>query len=313
VHYLEQRLKLRHLRVIDALVESKSLLRASEVLGVSQPALTRTLREIEEVVGTEIFERHARGVRANEVGLLLAEGARSLLLILRRMEGDLAALSDTRKWNIRVGVSPISALGLMPAVIARSTTSALQLSINLIEGRTDQLLPALVKGEIDMVVGRLYDQPPPDGLTQHVLYQEPVSFIAAASHPLSQVATLSAANLAAYPMVLPPVGSPLEKEVLEILEALDLIPMQSLNSTSMGLTRELLIDGNFITVMPRILVAGDIVRGTLRLLPVAFPPVIRPAGLVYRNELGVAGNLMLVELSREIARLVDEGILDLPE
>jgi LysR family pca operon transcriptional activator len=313
VHYLEQRLKLRHLRVIDALVESKSLLRASEVLGVSQPALTRTLREIEEVVGTEIFERHARGVRANEVGLLLAEGARSLLLILRRMEGDLAALSDTRKWNIRVGVSPISALGLMPAVIARSTTSALQLSINLIEGRTDQLLPALVKGEIDMVVGRLYDQPPPDGLTQHVLYQEPVSLIAAASHPLSQVATLSAANLAAYPMVLPPVGSPLEKEVLEILEALDLIPMQSLNSTSMGLTRELLIDGNFITVMPRILVAGDIVRGTLRLLPVAFPPVIRPAGLVYRNELGVAGNLMLVELSREIARLVDEGILNLPE
>lgn len=313
VRYLEQRLKLRHLRVVDAIVESGSLLKASEVLGVSQPALTRALHEIEDIVGTEIFERHARGMRANEVGLLLAEGARSLLLTLRRMETDLAALADTRKRTIRVGVSPISALGLMPAVIANTTNRTARLTIKLIEGRTDSLIPALVRGEIDVVVGRIYDPPAADGLTRKILYNEPLTIIASADHPLAGMARLTAEAIAAYPMIMPPMGSPLEREVEHVLAALALMPEDGVHSTSMGLTRELLLAGKFVTLMPSILVASDMARGTLRPLPVKLPPLRRPAGLIYAEDLGVAGKLMLAELSREIARLVDEGILDLPD
>ncbi|MEF9875908.1 MAG: LysR family transcriptional regulator, partial [Gordonibacter sp.] len=70
--YLEQRLKIRHLRVIEALDQHKSLLRASKALGVSQPGLSRTLQEVEDIVGCELFERHPRGVQPNAVGRLLA-------------------------------------------------------------------------------------------------------------------------------------------------------------------------------------------------------------------------------------------------
>ena len=312
VRYLEQRLKLRHLRVVDAIVEGKSLLKASEILGISQPALSRALRDIEAIVGGPIVERHARGVRANEIGLVLADGARSLLLTLRRMESDLAGLSDTRKRTIRVGVSPISALGLMPAVIANTTSQEARLHITLIEGRTDQLIPALVQGDVDVVVGRIYDPPAPDGLTRTILYNEPLSIIAAADHPLSRIARPGPEAVALYPMILPPIGSPLEREVERMLDTLALIPQQMVHSTSMGLTRELLLAGRFVTMMPTILVASDVARGTLRALPVKLPPLGRPAGLTYADDLGLAGTLMLAELSREIKRLIDEGILDLP-
>ncbi|RXU27437.1 transcriptional regulator, partial [Pseudomonas syringae] len=73
--FFEHRIKVRHLRVIEALDRQKSLLRASRVLNVTQPALTRALQEIEEIVGAPLFERHSRGVRPNAMGEVLVQTA----------------------------------------------------------------------------------------------------------------------------------------------------------------------------------------------------------------------------------------------
>ncbi|MCZ8150521.1 MAG: LysR family transcriptional regulator, partial [Roseomonas sp.] len=87
--YLDQRLKLPLLRVADALDAHGSLLKASSALGVGQPALTRSLQELEEIVGARMFERHARGVRPTEAGVVVIRLARRVLAELRRADEEL--------------------------------------------------------------------------------------------------------------------------------------------------------------------------------------------------------------------------------
>jgi hypothetical protein len=77
--YLQQRLKFRHLRVIDAIVTHESILQAAKALGLSQPALTKSLQEVEEIVGARLFDRHARGADPTPFGLTVAASARRLL------------------------------------------------------------------------------------------------------------------------------------------------------------------------------------------------------------------------------------------
>jgi len=85
--YLDQRLKLNHLRAVDAIVAQRSILKAASVIGVSQPALTKTLREMEDILQQRLFDRLPRGVRPTEAGTLLAQSARR---ILAEQEGDAA-------------------------------------------------------------------------------------------------------------------------------------------------------------------------------------------------------------------------------
>lgn len=311
--YLEQRLKIRHLRVIDAVEQHKSVLRASQALGVSQPTLTRSLQEVEEIIGAALFERHARGVRANETGRMLAERARTLLGIIRRTEDDLAGLADDRRRSIRVGALPVAALGLMPAVIAHTNVQGARLTITLTEGRTPDLIAALERGDIDVIVGRLYEPPMPDSLTRRVLYDEPISLIARHDHPVFESGAMTAKDVARYPLVLPALSSLIQREVIYAIEELGLPIADAVQSGSVGFIRELLMNGDFITAMPRVMVAGDLTRASLKILPVEVRRSPRPAGLIFRDDLGAAGDLMLAEIGRELSRLADEDVIVLPD
>ncbi|MEG3168017.1 LysR substrate-binding domain-containing protein [Sphingomonas sp. LB3N6] len=309
--HLEQRLKIRHLRVIEALDQHKSLLRASKALRVSQPALSRTLQEVEDIVGGTIFERHARGVRANAMGRLLAQGAQRLLGTMRQMEVDLGELFLDRKRSIRVGALPVAAHGLLPAVLAHASSEAGQLSIEVIEGLTDQLIPSLLSGDVDIIVGRLYEPPTPDGLIRRVLYSEPISLVARCDHPLFELEAPTNEDLQRFKIVSPAVSTRVEQDVRATLSSIGLQADGSIRSTSVGFMRELLLAGTFVSAMPRILVAGDLSRGLLRIVPIALPPGRRIAGVIYRDILGEAGTLLLSEIRRELERLAQDGIVDL--
>src|SRR5215213_5560381 len=87
--HLDQRLKLHLLRALDAIDAQRSLLKASTALGVSQPALTKSLQEIEDIVGVRLFDRHARGVQPTEAGAVLVQSARRILAEMRRIDEEL--------------------------------------------------------------------------------------------------------------------------------------------------------------------------------------------------------------------------------
>ena len=154
--YLQQRLKFRHLRVVDAIVAHESILQAAKALGLSQPGLTKSLQEAEEIIGARLFERHARGTDPTVFGLTVAASARRLLNEIARLEDELDAIEIGDGGPVVVGALPVAAAGVLPGALARLKISHPDIEVRVIQGRTEELLSMLAVREIDLIVGQLY-------------------------------------------------------------------------------------------------------------------------------------------------------------
>jgi LysR family pca operon transcriptional activator len=283
--HLDQRLKLSLLRLADALDTHGSLLKAGAALGLSQPALSRGLRELEAMVGARLFERHARGVRPTEAGVAVIRLARRVLAELRRAEEELDALGAAAGGVVRVGVLPVAAVGVLPGVLIRLRAEHPALGVRLQQGRTEELLPLLAARELDLVVGRLYAPAVPDGFLREALWEEPISVLARAGHPLlARHGPVTAAMLAAHEMVLPTVSQRVGQEIDQVLAQLGLPRDVPLRASSYGFIRETLLASDAVAVMPRSMMLGDLLRGTLGVVPLAVPAPLRPAGIIRAAE-----------------------------
>lgn len=315
-HYLETRIKIRHLRVVDALDRHKSLLKASRALNVTQPALTRTLQEIEEIVGEELFERHPRGVRPNARGAVLVEAAHAVLGQLRRAQDSLEGLAQNNSNTTTVGALPVAASGLLPAVLSGLYRSGSELHVRLLHGRTDELLPRLASGEIDVVIGRLYPQLEGDGFHRRIMYVDPIALIARADHAIFAKACPQPEHVNRYRLILPTLSQHVERDITAVIETLGLSPREYLRATSTSFVRELLLSTDCVTIMPGMLLAGDIGRGELRALPLQDAAQARPGGIILKNEAAAhrpATARLLSELSLQLARMVDKNIICMPQ
>ncbi len=278
--YLDQRLKLPLLRAADAIAQHGSISKASKALGVSQPAMTKSLRDLEDVLQVRLFERHVRGVRITRAGERVLKSARKVLAELSRLEDGLDELSSPEGWTLALGALPVAASGVLPGALARLTELHPGIRLRLQEGRTEDLLPLLDAGELDLIVGRLYAPPVPDGFAREPLWTEPVSLLARAGHPILDRAPVTAAAVGAYDLVLPTVTQRVGQDIAHFLARLDLAPARPLRSNSYGFIREMLHSTDMLSAMPRLMMVGDLLRGTLRVVPLSIAAPERPAGLI---------------------------------
>ena len=310
--YLDQRLKLHLLRAVDAIQTHRSLLKASAALGISQPALSKSLQELEETLQMRAFERHARGVTPTEAGTLLIGSARRILAELRRLDEGLDLLSRPGVGTVALGALPVAAVGVLPGVLTRLKATHPGIRVRLEQGRTEELLPLLASNEIDLVVGRLYVPSVPDGFQRHTLWMEPISVLARTGHPLFDTKCMSVEELHRYDLVLPTVTQRVGQEIETLLSALGLTPTTSLRSSSYGFIREMLHGTDLISIMPRLMMAGDLLRGTLRVVPLPITAPDRHAGLILRQDrpLPLAGEAFVSALQVYLAELAERGIAD---
>lgn len=309
--HLDRRLKLQWLRVIDAVEAQGSLLRASARLGLGQPALTRALQEAEQVIGASLFTRHARGVRPTEAGQIVTRLARRVLAELHRAEEALDHLASAQ---VAIGVLPVAAVGVLPGALIRLKQCRPEIQLRLQQGRMEELLPLLAAGEIDLVVGRLYPPASPDGFLREALWEEPISFLARAEHPLF-ARPVTRAALAGCELVLPTVSQRVGQEIDERLAALGLATQAPMRSSSYGFIREMLLASDMVSVMPRLMMVGDLLRGALRVLPLEEEAPPRPAGLILPSErpLPEAGQAFIAALRAHLAEIAAQGLAPIPD
>lgn len=191
-NHLLARLRFRHLQLIVEVERTGSLSRAAESLSLTQPALSKALREIEEMLGFLVFERGPRGLQKTPQGTVVVQGAALLLRELMHLQaealatgaqGDLAAV-------LRLGTSAFLAVGLLPPVIARLTQQRPPVAVRLREDNVPRLFEALLAGELDALV-TLYN---PDVMAKTTgreirfepLAEEPYEVIAPPGHRLSR-------------------------------------------------------------------------------------------------------------------------------
>ncbi|HEX2554635.1 MAG TPA: LysR substrate-binding domain-containing protein [Microvirga sp.] len=276
---LAQRLRIRQLQVIVAIAEQRSLLAASRSLGISQPALSKALQEIEDTLGVRIFDRMSRGVVPNAYGQAILIRARTVLAELNRIGDDLVQIAQQSAGTVVIGALPTAAAGILPATLARLRARHPRLGVKVLQGRTHDLLPLLESGGLDVVVGRLYPPDTPDDFHREVLYDEPISVLARAGHPIFESGADGA--LAAYDLVLPSLEQRMGQEVDQVLGAFgDRLPKPLLRASSLSFIRELILSGDGLAILPRLTMAGDLLRGTIRVVPVEIQTPRRPAGLI---------------------------------
>jgi len=290
IRHLDQRCQLHLLRAVDAIEAQRSLIRASAATGVSQPSLTKSLHRIEEILQARLFERHARGMRPNEAGAAVARTARRVLAELRRLDTELEELASTSTGVLSLGALPTAAMGVLPGVMSRLARSHPGIKIRLEQGLTEELLPPLAAGEIELVVGRLYELAVPDGFVREPLWSEPISVLARAGHPLLRSSGFDIEELRSYDLLLPSVTQRVAQETQRMLVLLNLNTETSLRSSSFGFIREMIHDTDSLAVMPRLMMVGDLLRGTLQVVPLPIAAPSRPAGLITSasRELGPA-------------------------
>ncbi|WP_234312395.1 LysR substrate-binding domain-containing protein [Streptomyces griseus] len=184
---LDGRLKFRHLTLLIAVYECGSVVRAAESLHLTQPAATRTLRELEAVAELPLFVRVPRGMRPTVYGEALVGHARAVVAEVRRAEEHLTGLRQGRDGTVTVGTLLAGANVLLPRAVARLKRERPRLTVVVREGTPDVLHPALLGGELDVIVGRM-GTAPGDGegekVRQRTLYREPIRLAVRAGHPL---------------------------------------------------------------------------------------------------------------------------------
>lgn len=278
---LATRLRIRQLQAVVAIAEQRSLLAASRYLGVSQPALSKTLQEIEETVGVRIFDRTSRGVVPNVYGQAIVIRARTVLAELNRIGDDLVQISNQSAGTVVIGALPTAAAGILPATLAMLRSRHSRLGIKVLQGRTHDLLPLLESGGLDVIVGRLYTPQSPDDFVREELYEEPISVLARAGHPIFGSDVDGSNALLDYDLVLPSLEQRMGQDVDQVVIALgSKLPIPLMRASSLSFIRELVLSGDVLAILPRMTMAGDILRGTIRVVSMDIPTPRRPAGLI---------------------------------
>ena len=168
----------------------------------------------------------------------------------------------------------------------------------------------LAAGEIDLIVGRLYEPTVPDGFVRESLYEEPISILARYDHPVFQLEPITVSKLRRYDLLLPTVSQRVGQEIEHLLSQLDLTPSSSLRSSSYGFIREMLHSTDLISIMPRLMMVGDLLRGTLRVVPLPVPAPRRPASLIHSRDraLPPAGSIFVEGLKAYLTEIATKGL-----
>src|SRR5882757_1252449 len=170
---LDGRLKLRHLVLVATIAEQGSVVRAAESLRVTQPVVTRGLRELEAILGVELFDRGPRGVSPTVYGTAFLAHAQAVLTQVRQAGQHIAELREGQAGSVTVGTHLAGSNVLLPRAISRLKRARPGLRVIVREATPDVLVADLLVGRIDLTVGRLTSRDDGDRTDRIRLYHEP--------------------------------------------------------------------------------------------------------------------------------------------
>lgn len=282
--HFQKVLKIRHLRVVAALADLGLVGAVAERLHVTQPAVSKQIAEIERTLGLPIVTRRRNRLFLTPVGERLAHHARQVLHQIDRAEFDIEAMRKGLSGAVRIGsVSSLAPL-LLPDALALFKQSAPRASVSVVEGHVNALMPDLRAGAIDVLIGRVWQVQPVDGIAQDVLMQEPVSVVAGRDHPLAGRVAVGWDRAIDWPWILPPAGSVARRAVEGFLADAGLaLPANLIESLSLPLNIELLRKMPILAFLPQRLALSHARRGDLIVLPLTMDPVLSEARCFWRE------------------------------
>lgn len=300
---ITSRVKLRHLQTFVEVARQKSVMKAAELLNISQPAVTKAIGELEEALGVDVFERDGRGIRITRYGEVFLRYAGSALTALRQGIDSVSQERFGEAPPIRIGALPTVSTNIMPRAMELFLAENTWSRIKIVTGENAVLMEQLRVGDLDLVVGRLA---PPEKMTgfffEH-LYSEQVLFVVRRGHPLLRGRQAIFPDLGAYTILMPTRGSIIRPFVEQFLITNGVANMPNqIETVSDSFGRAFLRSTDAIWIISRGVVAQDIKDGILCALPIDTSETKGPVGLTMRADAVPSGPLsILMQTIREAA------------
>jgi DNA-binding transcriptional LysR family regulator len=299
-HWLiRARLKTRQLLLVVALAEEGNIHRASQVLSMTQPAASKLLKDLEDVLGVQLFERLPRGMRPTWYGETMIRHARAALNSLNQANDELQAAKNGQFGQVNLGAITAPGVVLLPPAIAAIKEAHPNLRITIQIESSNVLLEQLYRGTLDVMIGRLSEEHDTDDLRYETIADEPVCAVARTGHPLFAQDQLKLTDLLEFCWIVPPVGSVMRHKFDLMFQELDLQQISNrLETSSLLFLTKMMQDSDMVSIM-----ASDVARyyaehGLLRILPVVLPCEMEPFGFITRRDkpLSPAAQVLLTAL-----------------
>jgi len=252
-HDLLSRLRLRQLSLLQAIDRHRTLGRVAAEMRVSQPAITKALRDVEDLFGGTLFERTPRGLIPTRAGEAVLHYAGRWLTELEATTRVLSSLEVGRGGRVRLGLTQQVPQRLLSAALGHLLHQTPPMAVMTREGTTDELVAALLARELDCAIGRAYDGDA-SGLVQEPIYQqEPCLVVAAGSARRLSRGPLDWARMARLDWVLPPPNTPMRRTYNAIFVGAGVQPpVPILETTSIrSLEHVVRTEPNAVTIIAR--------------------------------------------------------------
>lgn len=304
------RARLRHLQLLVAVADHGTVRRAAEQVGMSQPAATQAIGELERLLEAPLFERQARGMRVSAAGQVVMPVVRQALQALEASIEALSAVRSGASGLLRVGAIPATAVSLLAGCLPLLGERHPRLQVLLFEGTPRHLLKELATGSLNVLLTRRPAELG-DRFRFEALREDEAVVVAGPHHPLSSRAHVSLDELAACPWLRAPAGVRVRDLFDGLFETRTPPAVHPVSTSSPALILELLSDDRTVTLAPASIAQWYVSRGLAVRLPVGERWPLAELGAVYpaaaREEPATAA---LLEVLRDLGRppAADPGI-----
>jgi molybdate transport repressor ModE-like protein len=279
----EKLVTMSQVRALLALAAGGSFVNAAQDSGLTQPSLHRAVRDVERLSGVTLVERRGRGVRLTSAGQRLARGFGIAVNEIQSALDELAALAGVDSGRIRIGAMPLARARLLPISIARFYRRMPGVRIEMVEGPHGELLERLRDGRLDFLIGALRQPEPGPDVTQEALFDDRLVIVAGSHHPLAQDGGASLAEMVRFPWVIARAGTPLRRLWRRLFERHGLpVPPAPVVCGSVIAIRELLREGDFLTMLSPHQIRSEQQSGALVVIGGPIEETRRPIGLTVR-------------------------------
>lgn len=280
---INSRIRLRHLQAFLEISRRKSVSRAAEALHLTQPAISKTLAELEDILGLSLMTRNRAGISLSAAGEVFLHYAATSQAALRQGIDALAQTRMAATTPLAIGALPSVAARVIPAAIIRFRHMRSGVVPRIITGPNGYLLDQLRLGALDLIVGRLGSPEAMKGLSFAQLYSERVVIVVRPGHPLILAPDIT--RLPDYPVLLPEPGAAIRgiTERFLVANSIGEIP-DRIETVADSFGRAFARQTDAVWIISRGVVALDLLEGALVELPFDMGDTRGPVGLTLRAD-----------------------------
>lgn len=277
-------LRFRHLVLIDTLARTQNMHATAQEMNISQPAVSKMLREIEHQLGFDVFQRLPRSMTLTDLGNHVARFAQIALNDTQQFVGQINHLRQGGHGFLKIGTIYAATAVAIPAAIVEVKKSWPLLTIEVLEGTSANMLTMLEHKNLDLVVARFTLDRHRELFDFQSLAPEPLCLVTGSHHPLAGASETPLSELGSWPWVVYPTGTPMRARLERaFVEAGMQTPENTVETVSLQTTLQLLQTAPVISMLAESMVEPEVQAGRLIRLALPFPLVLADYGIITRR------------------------------